>query len=59
MLQAAQNGNKECKDSAEEENGYGYGLEDTTIKIGLRGHLWSYRRKFWSVPKIIEVLKKV
>ena len=55
MLRAVQNGNRECRDSTEEENGYGYGVEDTVIQIGPRGHLWSYRGKFWSVPKKFEV----
>ena len=33
-LQAGQNENRKCRDSTEEENGYGYGVEDTAIKIG-------------------------
>ena len=59
VLCAFQNGNRECRDSTEEENGYGYGVEDTVIQIGPRGHLWSYRGKFWSVPKNFEVTNKV
>ena len=59
MLQTVQNGNREYRDSTEEQNGYGYGVEDPIIKIGPRGHLWSYGGKCWIVPKKFEVPKKM
>ena len=59
MLQTVQNKNKERRDNTEEENGYSYGMEDTAIKIGPRGHLWSSRGKFWNVPNKTKVPKKV
>lgn len=49
------NRNKECRDTEEGNDG----LENMSVKIGPKGHVWSYREKFWSVHQSFELPKKV
>ena len=57
VLRAVQNGNRVA-------GGIEKGNEDRTervsnTKLGPKGHLWSYKGRFWSVPENFEVPKKV